>query len=98
MQYNMKESGLRIKKLRIIKGYKQEELAELLGISCNTIARIEIGIRGCSIDLAIQLAEVLGTSIDYIVCGKYPRPEFQQELKEEISSIIHRLIDLQSKL
>ena len=53
MYYDLVESGKRIKALRKKHGLTQERLAEQLGIAVNTVARIEIGNRGISIDLAI---------------------------------------------
>ena len=70
MYYNLEESGKRIKKLRNIKGMKQEEIAELVGIVQSTYARIESGKKGASIDTLVALAEVLETTLDFIVLGK----------------------------
>lgn len=70
MYYNLEESGKRIKKLRNTKGFKQEEIAELVGIAQSTYARIESGKKGASIDTLVALAEVLETTLDFIVIGK----------------------------
>ena len=66
MYYDLVESGKRIKALRKKHGLTQERLAEQLGIAVNTVARIEIGNRGISIDLAIELAVRFDTTLDYI--------------------------------
>ena len=50
--------------------FTQERLAEQLGIAVNTVARIEIGNRGISIDLAIELAVRFDTTLDYIFLGR----------------------------
>ena len=70
MYYDQKESGKRIKALRKKHGLTQEKLAEQLGIAVNTVARIEIGNRGISIDLAIELAVRFDTTLDYIFLGR----------------------------
>ena len=70
MYYDLVESGKRIKALRKKNGLTQEKLAEQLGIAVNTIARIEIGNRGISIDLAIELAVRFNTTLDYIFLGR----------------------------
>ena len=70
MYYNLVESGKRIKALRKKHGLTQEKLAEQLGIAVNTVARIEIGNRGISIDLAIELAVRFDTTLDYIFLGR----------------------------
>ena len=70
MYYDLVESGKRIKALRKKNGLTQEKLAEQLGIAVNTVARIEIGNRGISIDLAIELAVRVDTTLDYIFLGR----------------------------
>ena len=70
MYYDLVESGKRIKALRKKHGLTQERLAEQLGIAVNTVARIEIGNRGISIDLAIELAVRFDTTLDYIFLGR----------------------------
>ena len=70
MYYDLVESGKRIKALRKKHGLTQEKLAEQLGIAVNTVARIEIGNRGISIDLAIELAVRFDTTLDYILLGR----------------------------
>ena len=50
--------------------HTQEQLAEQLGVAANTIARIETGNRGISIDLAIELVVRFETTLDYIFLGR----------------------------
>ena len=70
MYYDLVESGKRIRKLRKQTGLTQEQLADLLGVALNTISRIEVGSRGISIDLAIELAVHFDTTLDYIFMGR----------------------------
>lgn len=70
MYYDLKESGKRIRELRRQHGLTQEKLAEQLGIALNTVSRIEIGYRGVSVDLAIELVLLLNTTLDYIYMGR----------------------------
>ncbi len=70
MYYDLVESGKRIKALRKEHGLTQEQLAEQLGVAANTIARIETGNRGISIDLAIELVVRFDTTLDYIFLGR----------------------------
>lgn len=83
MYYNLEESGKRIKKLRNTKGMKQEEIAEEVGIAQSTYARIEFGKKGASIDTLVALAQVLETTLDFIVIGK----------EEVISTVETMLVD-----
>ena len=68
--YDIKESGKRIKELRKAKGLTQEKLSEKIGISCQGLKMIECGINGARIDTFVYLAEVLDTTIDYLVLGR----------------------------
>ena len=70
MYYDLIESGKRIKALREVKGYTQECFADEIGMSQKTIASIENGKKGTTIDTLVAMAEVLDTSLDYIVTGK----------------------------
>lgn len=72
MHYNLVESGRRIRNLRKQFGLTQEELAEHLGIALNTVSRIEIGKRGVSIELALELADYFNSTLDYIIAGRGP--------------------------
>ncbi len=71
MHYDMKESGRRIRQLRIGVGYTQEKVAALLSVSRSVYSRIEAGKCGCSVDLFIQLSGLFGVSLDYLILGKY---------------------------
>lgn len=68
--YDIKESGARIKELRLKKGVAQEQLANDLGVTVETISRIERGVRGASIDLISLLSGYINTTIDFLVDGK----------------------------
>ena len=70
MYYNIEESGKRIAELRKKKKLTQEGLAEVIGMSHETINSIEKGKKGTSIDTLVLIAEALDTSMDYIVTGK----------------------------
>mgnify|MGYP004539450687 CR=1 FL=1 len=70
MYYNTKASGARIRELCIAKNLAQDELAEHMNVSHGYISVIESGKRGCSVDLMIQIFEILGTSLDYLILGK----------------------------
>ena len=69
MYYDQKESGKRIAALRKEKGMTQEQLAEKLNISYSMMAKIEIGYKGISIDLLIELAVFFDVSMEFIILG-----------------------------
>lgn len=49
---------------RIQKGLKRYELARLVGISGTHLYYIEKGIKKPSVDIAIKIAKVLGTTVE----------------------------------
>lgn len=85
MNYQMKESGKRIKELRKNKGFTQESFAQKIGISHRTYSGIEIGKNSTSIETFVEIAKVLETTLDYIITGE------KQESIEEISFAIDKL-------
>ncbi len=54
----------RIKEFRKAKGYRQEDLAEALGVSRQTIIAIEKNKYNPSLDLAMRLARYLHTTVE----------------------------------
>lgn len=92
MSYDMKKSGMCIQQLRIRHGYTQEEFARALGVDRSYLSRIESGKKGCSVDLLIQLSELLNVSIDYIVMGKTRSTLLEAAAKEQLKSDVENLI------
>ena len=54
------QSGVRI---------TQDQLATELNISTDHLGKIELGKRGASIDLLIDISETLGVPLDYLIKG-----------------------------
>lgn len=63
--------GRNIKSIRISKGLTQDNLAEL--VSCNTshISNIENNHTKVSLNVLLAIANVLNTSIDYLLSDQY---------------------------
>lgn len=57
----------RLQNLRDDKGFTQKHLGEALNISVSTISHYENGTREPSIEILIQMSEILGVSVDYLV-------------------------------
>lgn len=55
-----------LKELRAERGYSQQQLADVLGVSRQTVISIEKGRFDPSLPLAFQLAEVFGCRIEDI--------------------------------
>ena len=90
MNYNVKESGKRIKELRKAKGYTQESFAEELNISHRTYSGIELGNHSTTIVPQIEMASILDTTLDYLIIGRKSSelltdvPEEKKELAMKI--------------
>ena len=57
----------RIKLARLGKGYSQAKLAELVGVSTNTIGKLEINYTTVSLKTILNIANVLEVDINYLV-------------------------------
>ena len=67
IMFTLKEFGNRISMLRKLQNLTQDELAERIHVSKDHISRIERGIRACSLESLIDLAQELHTSTDYLL-------------------------------
>ena len=90
MNYNVKESGKRIKELRKAKGYTQESFAEELNISHRTYSGIELGNHSTTIETFVEMPSILDTPFDYLIIGRNSSelltdvPEEKKELAMKI--------------
>ena len=88
MYFNQMEFGQRIKEERNRIGLTQEELACRLNIGYVHMNSIEKGRKGCSIDLLLELSELLNVSTDYLLTG---RIRSGKELKEQLEDVLASL-------
>ena len=98
MKMNPKEIGKRIQLLRKQRGLSQEELADKLNVSANTVAKIECGLRRPSVDFIVDLVNFFDTTVDYIVLGEEAEKEDYDSLIREIDDAIEQLLELKEKL
>ena len=92
MKYDMKKSGMCIQRLRIRQGHTQEEFAKMLNIDRSYLSRIESGKKGCSVDLLVQLSELLNVSIDYLVTGEVRSFSLETADREQLINAVENLI------
>ena len=95
MNYNPKDFGMRITKLRKELGKTQQETADLLHTSLDNYRGIEKGRRNPSLDLLVAMSAAFGVSLDRLVLGRMTltdRNHVQREL-EDIMIQISRLKD-----
>ena len=95
MNYDIKQSGARIRQLRIKSGLTQEATAAELNIDRSYYNRIEAGKKGCSIDLFVQLSELFHASLDYLITGRYSNGLLEgtdkAQMKEDIEKLVAHL-------
>lgn len=89
----------KLREVREDKGYTQQELADVLHVSCGTISHYENGSREPGVETIIQLAAFLDVSTDYlmdITAINLPLKEIQKQYCKGvgISRLIKRLIRL----
>ncbi|HFR3662633.1 TPA: helix-turn-helix domain-containing protein [Streptococcus suis] len=75
----MKQLAQQIKNLRTTKNLSQDELAEKLYISRQAVSKWENSEATPDIDKLVQLAEIFGVSLNYLVLGKEPEKEIVVE-------------------
>lgn len=63
--------GQRIFSLRKKKGLTQEGLANLAGVSYQTISTAELGKKALRPENIVKLSQALGVSTDYLLTGKH---------------------------
>ena len=85
--------GKRIAALRKEKGLKQDELAQLLGVSGQAVSKWENDQTCPDISLLPQLAKILGVSVDELLSGKQEiAPVVQILPKEKRKDIKDRML------
>ena len=66
--------GERIMALRKEKSISQMELAKRLNVSRQAVSKWEQGVSSPDTERLIQLAEILGTEVEYLATGTHPEP------------------------
>ena len=73
--------NVRLAFLRIGKGWSQAELARRIGVSASAVGMYEQGRREPSAQILLNLAEIVGVSVDYILTGA-PSPQEEARLQQ----------------
>ncbi len=81
----MNQLAQQIRILRTAKNLSQDELAEKLYISRQAVSKWENGEATPDIDKLVQLAEIFGVSLDYLVLGKEPEKEIVVEQRGKMN-------------
>ena len=78
------------KRLRILrenKGYNQEKLANMCGLSTSTIGMYEQGRRQPDNDTLVKLADIFDVSIDYLL-GKTEVKKYEKPYEDELEKVL----------
>ena len=98
MRHDLKECGKRIQQLRKERELTQEQLAEKLNVSQNTIAKIESGLRRPSIDFLLEISEFFNVSKNYLVFGVHAEDVEDEKSKKDIDETIEKLLEKKEEL
>lgn len=86
-------SGERIKKRRVALGWTQEELAQKARISNGFVSDIENNKRNISAETLLDVARVLGLSLDYLMTGDDEESAMKQMI--EIPAGLAEIADME---
>ena len=78
--------GQRIRHERLKQQYTQASIAEKLDISTNYMGQIERGDRKPSLETLVDICNVLGTNLDYLLIGNI-QVEEDQIIKDTVSKM-----------
>ena len=87
MYYDIKACGARMKWLRKTAGFTQERLSYQLNISSSYLRKMEAGICSGSIELLVEIAELFGVSLDYLILGKLTSDMAKAQLRSAIETL-----------
>ena len=91
MHFNQVEFGSRLKQARRECGFTQERLADELNISTDHLGKLELGRRGVSIDLLIDISNALHVTLDYLIKGDERDPFRMEKLIGQIHNILNEM-------
>lgn len=92
MEYNKKEIGKRIARVRSAHNLTQEQLSEKLGCSPNHLSGIECGKYNTTIPFLYKLCKELGNTPDYYLLGRV------SDDVDELTQLVMRLSESQQHL
>ena len=93
MEFNQKLFGQRIQEARMTRGITQEEFAEEIDVSPSYYQKLERGVRTCSLDILVSIAEHLHVSTDYLLTGKRSNTKEIKMALMESSRLLQELAD-----
>jgi transcriptional regulator with XRE-family HTH domain len=81
--------GSKIRELRELNGFSQEQLAQILEVSRPTYAQLEAGNRKIKAEELKKVAEIFDTTVDFLLAGEDIKPKkVRNEMKKEFKNLI----------
>ena len=97
MELNQVKLVLRLKEVRLSKGFTQESLAEAIGMSQNNYGMIERGLISLSLENLVKISSVLQTPISYFLQDSMETMQ-ESDLDKQLAQKFQTLNDDQKKL
>lgn len=87
---------MRLKELRVAKGFRQKDVADMLGVDRTTYVKYESGASEPNKDTFVRLAEIFDVSTDYLLERTDKKEPFPTDTDEKrlSESLIARLTSL----
>lgn len=82
----------RLYQLRKQKGFSQEELANRLNVSRQTISKWEVGDSTPDMEKLIAISDLFEVSLDKLVMGKEEEPQLSATSKSEFVSVLNEKV------
>ena len=82
----VKAIAANIKRIRLIRNYKQSYMAGRLNISQNAYSKIELGYSSITINKLLQIAHILGVSVIEIIGTDLSAPDFFQPSQQQVEN------------
>lgn len=89
----MNEFGKRFADLRKEKGLTQEDIANKLNVSSQAVSKWENGISYPDVSLFVEISEILGVSVDYLLGKKEgSNPVVLEPKKKDINKMLLKIV------
>lgn len=82
----------RLYQLRKQKGLSQEELANRLNVSRQTVSKWEVGDSTPDMEKLIAISDLFDVSLDKLVMGKDDAPDAQPSSKSELATVLNEKV------
>ena len=90
----MVDFSQRIKQLRKDKHMTQAQVAARIGVTASMVSSYETDIRLPSYEVMVQIADLFGVTVDYLLCRQNKRFLDISELSDEEAAVVCGMVEL----